>query len=174
MDLYLVRHGETQENTDGIVQGWMDTKLNANGKVQALAAAESFNKPIDAIFSSDLQRSTHTANAFRKKYPDIPYFEDARLRERNFGDAQGTQSNKHGWEVFWASKDSVSIPNAETLNDFTARVNEFIESLKNLQYKKILIVTHGGTINRVHDIINKNHEFHAYGNASITHMRITI
>lgn len=174
MDLYLVRHGETQENTDGIVQGWMDTKLNANGKAQALAAAESFSKPIDAIFSSDLQRSTRTANAFRKKYPDIPYFEDARLRERNFGDAQGTQSSKHGWEVFWASKDSVSIPNAETLNDFTARVNEFIKSLEKLQYKKILIVTHGGTINRVHDILNKNHEFHAYGNASITHMRITI
>lgn len=172
MDLYIVRHGETQENVGGIIQGWLDTKLNENGKKQAQAAAKSFDEPIDSIFSSDLQRSTNTASYFRQKYSDTPYFEDKRLRERNFGDAQGTQSDKHGWEVFWASKDSVSIPNAETLDDFTERVNKFIEYLNQLPYKKILIVTHGGTINRFHDIINENHEFHAYGNATVTHLFI--
>ena len=81
MELFLVRHGETDANADGIVQGWLDTDLNERGKSQAKEAAKEFNEDIDAIYSSDLRRAAQTANEFRKKYPNIPYFEDRRLRE---------------------------------------------------------------------------------------------
>lgn len=172
MDLFLVRHGETQENADGINQGWLDTELNETGRLQAETAAKAFNEDIDAIFSSDLKRSVQTAEKFRQKYPDTPYFEDGRLRERNFGDAQGKRKDRQDWEVFWASNNTISIPNAETLNEFTKRVKEFIESIRELPYQRILIVTHGGTINRISHIINENHEFQDYGNASVTHLYV--
>jgi len=166
MKLFLIRHGETQENVDGIVQGWLNTKLNKTGINQAKAAACIFNEKIDAVYSSDLLRCRETAEEFRKKYPDIPYFEDKRLRERNFGDAQGTHKDLHDWEVFWSSNDYVSIPNTETLNEYNLRVSSLLRSLKAKfpVSAKILVITHGGTINRILDIAKTNEEYYPVKN----------
>lgn len=172
MDLFLVRHGETQANADGIIQGWLDTELNEKGRQQARQSAVSFDMEIDAIFSSDLTRAKQTAAEFKKRFPDVPYFEDSRLRERNFGDAAGEPRDNHDWEAFWASSDSVSIPNAETLNDYNARVQAFITFLQGSEFLKPLIVTHSGTINRVQDLTGDNHEPSKHKNASVVHLHI--
>lgn len=155
MKLILIRHGETQENVNGIVQGWDDTVLNATGRRQAKEAAEDFITSIDAIYSSDLKRCLQTADYFRKNYSNTPFYTDKRLRERNFGDAQGTRKDQYDWEVFWASNSAVSIPNAEMLSAYTKRVNDFLKYLlsKHKDEEKILVVTHGGTINRILDIL---------------------
>lgn len=151
MILYLLRHGETQENADGIVQGWTDTKLNDIGVEQATKAASSFHESVSVIYSSDLQRSSQTAAYFREKFSDVPYFEDKRLRERNLGDAQGTHKNLHDWEVFWSSVDTVSIANAETFDSYNKRIVDFLDEVKAKHGPddKILIITHGGTIRRI-------------------------
>lgn len=167
MKAYIVRHGQTDANANGIVQGWLDTELNETGTTQAIEAASRFKQPIDAIFSSDLKRAVSTAREFRTYYQDIPYFEDSRLRERGFGDASGTSRDDHDWEQFWSSNDSVTIPNAEILNDFTARVKEFLDELKTKPYTSVLIVTHGGVLNRVQTILDENHQHHSHANASI-------
>jgi probable phosphoglycerate mutase len=172
MDLFLVRHGETQANADGIIQGWLNTELNDKGHGQAKEAAATFNHSIDAIFSSDLTRATQTAAEFRKKYPNVPYFEDPRLRERNFGDASGEPRANHDWEAFWASEDSVPIPNAEILDDYNARVQSFLDSLRQSAFLKPLIVTHSGTINRIQDLTGDSHEPSKHGNASVTQIHI--
>lgn len=172
MDLFLVRHGETHENANGIVQGWLDTELNKNGLEQARQSALSFNENIDVIFSSDLTRAKQTAAEFKIKYPHVPYFEDSRLRERNFGDASGKHRDKHDWESFWSLSDTTTIPNAETLNDYNARVQSFIASLKESGYLKPLIVTHSGTINRIQDLTSDNHEPSKHKNASVTQIHI--
>ena len=172
MDLFLVRHGETDANAKGIVQGWLDTNLNERGHTQAQAVAEQFNEKIDAIYSSDLKRATQTAEAFRRKYPTVPYFEDEHLRERNFGDATGKHRDLHDWEVFWASVDSVSIPNAETLDEYSKRVQIFMDTLRESGFSKVLIVAHGGTINRFEDLTNEGHSHIAHENASVTHLVI--
>lgn len=166
MKLILIRHGETQENVDGIVQGWFNSVLNDTGKRQAKAAADNFHEPISAIYSSDLQRCLQTAGFFKNKYPNIPFYEDKRLRERNFGDAQETHKELHDWEIFWASNDKVSIPNAETLDDYTSRVKEFLNVLKESHSStdNILIVTHGGTINRIFDILKVQSSYQAIKN----------
>ena len=58
MRVYLVRHGETQENRDGIIQGQQDTSLNANGVEQAWMAGEALKDArIGVAFSSDLSRA---------------------------------------------------------------------------------------------------------------------
>lgn len=172
MDLYVVRHGETEANRTGIVQGWLDTDLNERGKAQVKEAAALFNEDVDAIYSSDLKRATQTADEFRDKYPSIPYFEDERLRERNFGDATGAYRTEHNWEQFWASNETVSIPNAETLDDYNERVESFIDTLKASGFMKVLITTHSGTINRLQDLTSTDHRHTTHGNASVTQIRI--
>ncbi len=172
MKVYLVRHGETNENARGIVQGWLDTELNEKGIAQAVKAAEGFNTSIDAIYSSDLRRAVRTAREFRNQYPNVPYFEDERLRERNFGDAAGTHRDEHHWEQLWANEHAVSIPNAEILSDFTNRVNDFLEYLKTKDYESVLVITHGGVLNRVQNIFDPHHAHQPHANASI--LEITI
>lgn len=175
MQLILIRHGETQENVDGIVQGWFDSFLNDKGKQQAQAAADNFHESINAIYSSDLQRCLQTAEFFKRKNPGIPFNKDERLRERNFGDAQNTHKDLHDWEVFWASEDKVSIPNAETLNEFASRVNDFLQELKKKHHnnEKLLLITHGGTINRILDILNINNNYLAIKNCQSTFVDLT-
>ncbi len=175
MKLILIRHGETQENADGIVQGWFDSRLNDTGKRQAKAAANKFIDDIDSIYSSDLQRCLQTAEFFKNKYSDTPFHEDKRLRERNFGDAQGTHKDLHDWEVFWASNDKVSIPNAETLDEYTNRVREFLDFLKEKHSinENVLIVTHGGTINRIFDILELNNSYRAIKNCESLCVELT-
>ena len=56
--IYIVRHGETQENLEGIIQGQLDTKLNEAGVRQAAAVALAFKDiPLTAAFTSDLERA---------------------------------------------------------------------------------------------------------------------
>lgn len=57
--VYLVRHGETDANRAGIIQGQLDTPLNDHGKEQARQLGVALHSTsFDAVFSSDLQRAT--------------------------------------------------------------------------------------------------------------------
>ena len=59
--LYLVRHGETVDNANHIMQGQTQGELNDNGIRQAEELANRLkDEPIDVFVSSDLQRSIHT------------------------------------------------------------------------------------------------------------------
>jgi len=167
MNLYLVRHGETDANAQGIVQGWLDTTLNEKGIAQAVKVAAGFNKPIDVIYSSDLVRATRTAQEFRLLDEEVPYIEDARLRERDFGDAAGTHRDEHDWEQFWSLNDRATILNAEILNDFTVRIASFLDELKSRPYQAVLIVAHGGVLNRVQAILDPRHKHYAHVNTAI-------
>lgn len=172
MKLFIVRHGQTDANVNGIVQGWLDTELNETGITQAVQAARNFKSEIDVIYSSDLKRAVRTAAEFRNNRQNIPYFEDVRLRERYFGDATGTSRDEHDWEQFWSIDDETNIPNAETLNDFTARVKNFLDELRTKPYSAVLIVTHGGVLNRIQTILDPNHQHYAHENASILEIDI--
>lgn len=172
MKLYIVRHGETDANVKGVVQGWLDTELNDKGLAQAVDAAKTFDKHIDAIYSSDLKRAVRTAEEFRNLYKESPYFQDNRLRERNFGDATGTHRDEHDWEQFWSVEDRSTIPNAEIISDFTKRVADFLDELKTKPYQSVLIVTHGGVLNRIQSILDSNHKHYAHANASILEIDI--
>src|ERR1700753_397510 len=105
MDLFLIRHGETDANDQKIIQGWLDTdiaELNQQGREQAKAAADSFSEVVDALYVSDLKRAVQTAQFFCGKLPGIPYFEDSRLRERDFGALTGHDRQKIDWDKFWS------------------------------------------------------------------------
>lgn len=83
------RHGNTDWNREGRVQGGADVPLNDLGRQQAHAAAAALAalRPT-AIVSSDLRRAVDTAAALAA-VTGLPVREDARLRERSFGQWQG-------------------------------------------------------------------------------------
>ncbi|KAF9261441.1 phosphoglycerate mutase-like protein [Marasmius fiardii PR-910] len=89
--LYIVRHGETNENRAGIIQGHRDTQLNALGLSQALVVADALEKtPFTEAWSSDLQRAVKTAQIIIEKHPRLEIYATKALRERRLGALEGT------------------------------------------------------------------------------------
>jgi hypothetical protein len=87
--IHLVRHGETDWNVEGRLQGWTDIPLNATGIEQAHAAASVLaGRPIGSVLSSDLSRARDTA-AMIAAAAGREVLTDPALRERNYGVAEG-------------------------------------------------------------------------------------
>lgn len=172
MKLYIIRHGETDENVAGIVQGWLDTNLNEKGVAQAIKVAANFDKSIDAIYSSDLRRATKTAHEFTTLHPNIPYYEDARLRERDYGDISGKRRNRRDYEQLWSSEEIAASLNVESVSHFTNRVATFLSDIKSKPYESVLIVAHAGVLNRIQAIIDPSHKNQVHANASILEVDI--
>ncbi|WP_250506638.1 histidine phosphatase family protein [Bowdeniella massiliensis] len=88
----FVRHGQTDHNADGRVQGQIDIPLNEVGRQQAAAAARSLAQYLDTrpvrMVSSDLSRALATAEAIAERL-DAIVETDIRLRERGFGAFEG-------------------------------------------------------------------------------------
>lgn len=89
MILYLMRHGQTDWNAEEKVQGWNDTPLNETGAEQARAAAGKLGgEKIETIYASDLKRARKSADIV-SGILDLPVHYTKRLREMNFGKAEG-------------------------------------------------------------------------------------
>ena len=87
--LLLVRHGETDWNAEGRLQGHTDRPLNAHGRTQAKDLAERLaGEGADAIYASDLSRAKETAEILGARL-GLPVVIDADLREKNWGNWEG-------------------------------------------------------------------------------------
>lgn len=97
--LVLVRHGQTDYNREGRLQGQVDIPLNANGIRQAelLATAVTANPP-DVIVASPLQRALETARIISRG-TGLEIATDDALLERGFGEWEGLRGEeiKHRW-----------------------------------------------------------------------------
>ena len=94
MKIYLVRHGETDWNQAGRLQGQTDIDLDAQGFAQAAEAAERLKEvPFEIAFCSPLIRARHTAETIVGERK-ITLTTDERLRELNFGPWEGTDVRK--------------------------------------------------------------------------------
>ncbi|KAI0748488.1 phosphoglycerate mutase-like protein [Daedaleopsis nitida] len=110
--IYIVRHGETDDNRQGVIQGHLDTLLNAAGIEQAQLTADALEDvPFGAAYSSDLQRARKTAEIILEKHPGLPLQPTEALRERYLGDWQGRSYTNRG-----------ALPeNIEPMIDFVSR-----------------------------------------------------
>ena len=87
--IIAIRHGETAWNVDTRLQGHLDIALNAKGLWQAGQAARALaEEPVAAIYTSDLLRAWHTANAIAQT-TGAPQVASQNLRERCFGHFEG-------------------------------------------------------------------------------------
>lgn len=93
--LLIVRHGETDCNVQGIIQGQLDTDLNDVGRRQAEYVGSALqSEDINEVYSSPLRRAKETADAIVAVHPNhhlkrLSYWVDDRLKERGFGSLEG-------------------------------------------------------------------------------------
>ena len=98
MEIYVVRHGQTDYNIKHVFQGHIDIPLNETGKKQAQEIALRFKDiDIDMILVSPLQRTIQTAE-YISQVTDIPITVEERIIERSFGDMEGHQ-NRENWNI---------------------------------------------------------------------------
>ena len=91
--IYLIRHGETDFNRKGVVQGsGVNSPLNEWGEAQATAFYNAYQHvPFDKIYTSDLQRTHQTVRGFIKQ--GIPHESYAGLNEISWGVREGKEPN---------------------------------------------------------------------------------
>ena len=88
--LCLTRHGETDWNRQGILQGWLDVPLNDSGREQAYAMAAQFAASgFSGVWSSPLVRALETAEIIARELCLPAPQSHAGLKERHFGAIQG-------------------------------------------------------------------------------------
>lgn len=153
--LYFIRHGETDWNVAGRLQGHTDTDLNANGRRQAAVAGQVLSHvlPPDVVdtipfFASPLRRVRCTAEILREQMKLSPegYAADDRLREIGFGSWEGRT-----WPEI-RTRDPVGVrardkdlwdfapPGGESYSDVARRLQSFLDTLEG----PAVILSHGG------------------------------
>ena len=148
LDLWLIRHGETDWNLERRIQGNSDVPLNATGEAQSRRLGERLVAlAVDSIVASDLQRSRRTAEiAFPKK----SIVTDARLREIDMGRFEGRpwdelSDEERALQARWfAGPYHLPVPDGESNDDLRRRVGSWMADLP--ATGRVLAVTHGGTI----------------------------
>ena len=89
MEIYLVRHGETDWNKELRLQGWADISLNDQGRREAEALGRELSGvAFDLAYCSDLDRAAETAEILLRGR-ETPLSVDPRLREMGFGPLEG-------------------------------------------------------------------------------------
>ena len=158
MEIYVIRHGQTDWNVERKIQGHTDTKLNKTGKSQALELAKKLkNINFDLIISSPLTRASDTAKAINS-FKSLNIIYDDSISERRFGDFEGKSDLSEydcNISMLLDYKLNYDKHDVEPLQEFFKRVNDFLEKCKK-QYpnSKILISTHGGVAQAMEVILN--------------------
>lgn len=130
--LYLIRHGQTEWNLEGRLQGGKDSPLTAQGTRQAEAVAASLGKASpDLILASPLGRARKTAGIIAEAL-GIPVEEDARLGELRFGSAEGLTLKEidQRWPGFRDERDGdkwhTRWPGGESYQDADIRIASYV------------------------------------------------
>ncbi len=154
--LFVFRHGETDWNREGRLQGHTDTPLNATGLTQAEALALRLRTHrLDAILSSDLARAMTTARIVADAL-GVPLATDLGLRETNVGAAEGMiwadAKARFGEELTerWYSENDVAFPGGET---GLATLTRGLAALRRFAvvhpYRRIGVSTHGAMVRQL-------------------------
>ena len=153
--VWLVRHGESTWNVEGLAQGHNDeAELTERGVRQAADAAAQFGyRPVRAIYASDLRRAQQTAAAFAAVL-GLPVRPDSRLRERSLGVLDGTESKTIGPSATGIAEGLVVDPDVrppagESVRDLYLRAAAFCDDLAAEQpggAGDVLVIAHGGTV----------------------------
>lgn len=158
MTLYIIRHGETELNRKGIVQGsGVDSELNRIGRNQARLFFEYYkNVHFDYIISSNLQRTHQTLEPFLLRDTHKKWIKMPELNEISWGVHEGQLSDFRSHETYkklmndWESGIyETKIEKGESAAELHARVSQVVNHFKNNPHyhgKNVLVCTHGRTL----------------------------
>jgi uncharacterized phosphatase len=141
----LIRHGETEWNKVGRIQGTTDVPLNDTGVSQAQACGAHLTaEDWDVIVTSPLERARHTATIINENL-SLPLVEMAEFQEKHFGKAEGlTAQERYG---LYPDK---NYPGQEQPERFRSRLISGLTQLnERFADKRVLVVAHGGVIHTI-------------------------
>lgn len=145
MELILIRHGETEWNRIGKIQGVSDIGLNDKGLWQAGRLAENLKEVnIGAIYSSDLLRCRQTADSI-SEFHDINVTLKPSLREMDQGIFEGKffediqKSHKELLRLWRESPEKVQLPEGETLAEVQDRMYSTLEEFKERHKGEVVV-----------------------------------
>jgi broad specificity phosphatase PhoE len=139
--LLLVRHGETDWNADGRLQGQTDRPLSGFGREQARRLADELaTEDFEAVYSSDLARARETAEIVGARL-GLPVEVDPDLREKDWGNWEGLTA---------VERDRVDFVGEST----ESHQERILRALRRISERhpgggNVLVVTHGGSMRRV-------------------------
>jgi broad specificity phosphatase PhoE len=155
--VYFVRHGETDWNVEGRLQGLTDTPLNAKGLAQANLLAERLaeEKDIIALYTSPLRRAYRTGEIIGGRL-DLKPMTDARLVERDMGSVEGLTSAEIEarfpdiYLAWKAGERRLPFPGEETREEFQRRLRGFLQDVQACHTEhKVAVITHGGAMGMI-------------------------
>jgi probable phosphoglycerate mutase len=147
----VVRHGETDWNAEGVLQGWVDVPLNDRGRHQARELAASLaGAGIEAIHTSPLGRSLETAQIVAGRLGLPPPSPHEGLKERNFGVFQGVpkaelaELNPRLYQQILQRNPAGVFEGGEDMDAFAIRVlASIVDIARTRPGKCLLVITHG-------------------------------
>lgn len=151
MELYIIRHGQTNWNITKQLQGQSDTPLNENGEAMAVEAGKALSKiHFDYCFSSPLCRAQKTAGIILNG-TSTKIIVDERLKEMGFGVNEGKliPDRTPGCNlVFLDPQNYVPAEGAESIEELFARLSSFLKDVilplsESEPNAKVLISGHG-------------------------------
>jgi probable phosphoglycerate mutase len=151
--IILIRHGETEWNMQGRLQGHHDSRLTAVGIAQAKKLAQRLKRErFSALYSSDLGRALETAHAIAH-LTDHAVIADARLREKNLGILEGltwAESRRQHPDVVAEldqSPHDYIVPGGESASQMLGRMLTFLDDLAERHPDdRVAAVTHGAML----------------------------
>ncbi|TMX41330.1 alpha-ribazole phosphatase [Vibrio rotiferianus] len=183
LNIYLLRHGKV--NAAPGLHGQTDLKVDEEAQRKIALAWRQNGKEVGGIISSPLLRC-HDAAQMIAEQDLLPLSVEPLLQELDFGDFDGVpfdmlSEHWHKLEAFWKAPAQHTLPKSESLDVFANRVTCAWSQIINDINDNLLIVTHGGVIRmilaHVLGVDWRNPRWYstlAIGNASVTHITITI
>ncbi|WP_276273333.1 histidine phosphatase family protein [Haloarcula litorea] len=180
----VVRHGETDWNRQGRVQGWAPTGLTDRGREQAAALGSWLDgREIDRVLGSDLRRARETLAVAGETADGLPDpAVDRAWRERGFGVYQGFLAEELFRRTGQTDGTSVSALDAapeggESVDEFVERVTDAWTGLRDRvgDDETVLLVTHGGVVKVLLSVVDGREaalDAHSPPNCSVTELRI--
>jgi broad specificity phosphatase PhoE len=145
------RHGETDYNATGRMQGHLDSVLTEVGRNQARFAVPALARfSPDIVVTSDLRRAMDTATTFTDQV-GVPLRVDKRLRETNLGLWQGKTSAEvdeqwPGARQVWQTDPTWTPPGGESRPEVANRAAEVVSDLDGSSEETAVLCSHGGLI----------------------------
>ena len=174
MLIYVVRHGETNANVNGYLQGWTNDPLNENGrKLAATTGVGMRGIKFDTCISSPLIRAMETAEIIlRESGNDIPIICDNRIKEINMGDWERKKFRPDEREIdeyeanmFFIDPFNFSgCPGGETIAEVCERTQNFLKELISRDDDRTyLVITHGFALRGMLNFLYKDQSDYWHG-----------
>ncbi len=152
-EFIVVRHGQTEANRDGRMQGHFDSRLDDEGIRQAfLLAGRLQHEMFDAFYCSDLARAVDTAEIISRKC-HIAAVADRAVREWHMGELENIayddarRAYPEIMEGFKFDAEDLIIPGGETKRQFYRRISDFMSATAERHAGgRVLVVAHGGVL----------------------------